>query len=492
MKHFKTIIQFLLLSAIATLFFACGTAKQATQKLTQDREVVILAINDMHASVDRFPQFAYMIDSLRNIYPDMLLVAAGDNQTGHPVNDQYNPKGLPMIALMNAVKFDVTAVGNHEFDTGEEGFALLTRKANFDFLAANVVPPIHLDMTIKPYKIFTLKNGVKVAIVSLLQINNKGIPDCHPDYAKNFSFTDPFKVGKQYMFLKNEADILVYLNHLGIEGDVPLAKLLSPEKVDLIIGGHSHTKIDKEQIHNGILITQAKNKVKYATLIKMRLTADGKINREMELLPIRKNGKENVAIRKMVDDFTNDNPSLIQQIATAEADFTAKEQIGYLMTDALFSAADVDIALLNSGGARIESMDKGKVSPKEVYLMDPFSNEVALINLTGKELQDCYVAAYHADEYGIVYATGLKSKYIFNGDKLKDIQLFTNDNKPIDYNKTYRVAMNSYMLSATKFDHKDPGQSLFKTTADNMIEYLKKLGTIKSYQNEKRIEIIKN
>lgn len=491
MKHFKTTKQVFFFSVIVTLFFACGTSKKATQYANKDREVVILAVNDMHASVNRFPQFAYVIDSLRNIYPDMLLVSAGDNQTGHPVNDQYNPKGLPMIALMNAVKFDVSAVGNHEFDAGEEGFALLTRKANFDFLAANAFPPTYLDMTIKPFKIFTLKNGVKVAIISLLQINNKGIPDCHPDYAKNFSFAEPFKVGKQYMYLKDECDILIYLNHLGIAADVHLAKLLSPEKVDLIIGGHSHTKIEKEQIHNGIMITQAKNKVKYATLIKMSLTANGKVSRKMELLPIRKNGKENVAIRKMVDDFTNDNPSLIKQIATAEADFTTKEQIGYLMTDALFTAAPMDFALLNSGGARIESMSKGKISPKEVYLMDPFGNEIVLIKLTGKELHDCYVAAYHADEYGIVYATGLKSKYIFDGDTLKDIQLFTNNGKPIDNDKIYKVAMNSYMLSATKFDHKDAGESLFKTTAANMIEYLEKLGNVKNYQNEKRIEIVK-
>lgn len=492
MKNYRDIlVKALLLCSLITLFAACGTSKKTTQKTLGDREVVILAINDMHASVDRFPRFGYIVDSLRAIYPDMLLLAAGDNQTGHPVNDQYDPKGLPMIELMNAVKFDASAVGNHEFDAGEKGFALLTRKAKFDFLAANVVPPTHLDMTIKPYKIFTLGNGLKVAVVSLLQINNKGIPDCHPDYAKNFSFTDPFKVGKQYMFLKDESNVLVYLNHLGVEGDVPLANLLSPKKVDLIIGGHSHTKIDKEQIHNGIMITQAKNKVKYTTLIKMKVKANGSVRREMKLLPIVEGGKESPAIRKIVDKFINENSSLIKQIAVAEADFTSKEQIGYLMTDALFSAAPMDIALLNSGGARIESMSKGIVSPKEVYLMDPFGNEIVLINLTGKELQDCYEAAYRADEYGIVYATGLKSKYIFDGDKLKNIQLFTMDGKAIDKNKTYRVAMNTYMLLATKFDHKDPGESLFVETAVNMIKYLEKIGTIKSYQNEKRVEIIK-
>jgi 5'-nucleotidase len=54
----------------------------------------------------------------------MLLVAAGDNQTGNPVNDQYPEKGLPVIELMNAVGFDLSAVGNHEFDSRPEDSAI--------------------------------------------------------------------------------------------------------------------------------------------------------------------------------------------------------------------------------------------------------------------------------------------------------------------------------------------------------------------------------
>lgn len=81
-----------------------------------EAEIVILSVNDMHSSIDQFPRFAAMVDSLKAVYPDMLLFSAGDNRTGNPVNDQYNPVNYPMITLMNNVGFNLSAVGNHEWD----------------------------------------------------------------------------------------------------------------------------------------------------------------------------------------------------------------------------------------------------------------------------------------------------------------------------------------------------------------------------------------
>jgi 5'-nucleotidase len=56
-------------------------------------------------------------------------------------------------------------------------------------------------------------------------------------------------------------------------------------------------------------------------------------------------------------------------------------------------------------------------------------------------------------------------------------------------NKTYIVAMNNYMTSVYKYDHKDPGQSLFITTADAIIDFLKNNQPVRSYRDEKRITV---
>ena len=89
------------------------TRQTATPASAGEGEIVILSVNDMHASIDQFPKFASMVDSLRAIYPDLLLFSAGDNRTGNPVNDQYDPVNYPMIELMNRLGFDLCTGGNH-------------------------------------------------------------------------------------------------------------------------------------------------------------------------------------------------------------------------------------------------------------------------------------------------------------------------------------------------------------------------------------------
>lgn len=473
---------------IVAIFTGCGSSRKATIRPETDKTVEILAVNDMHAAIDNFPRFGFMVDSLRAIYPDLLLISAGDNLTGNPINDQYPEKGMPIIELMNAVGFHLSAVGNHEFDSKLDGFARITNRANFDFLCASVFPPEDYGFRIKPYKIIETPNSAKIAFLGLLQINSNGIPDTHPDNVKGFVFKDPFEIAPQYLHLKDSCNVFVLLTHLGFEDDVKLANQLPAGKVDLIIGGHSHTRVDKEQIHNGILITQAERKLKYATLIKLKVKPDGEVERSMQLLTVGEKGNERADIRAMVDKFNN-NPVMQEKIAEAQDDFTSYEQIGYLMADALRASADVQIALVNPGGVRIERLAKGDISALDVYSMDPFGNEIVMFHLTGNEIKAMLKSAFKLDELLPIYPSGIKTRYTLDDNgSAKDIQLFTPDGTPLEMTKTYTVAVNSYMASVYKYEHQDQGTGLFKPTAESMIEYLRGLKQIPSYKNEKRVE----
>ena len=472
-----------------SLLISCGTSRKVAE-LPKAKTLEILAVNDIHAALDNFPRLAFMADSLRNIYPDLLLVSGGDNQTGNPVNDQYPEKGMPIIELMNALNFDMSAVGNHEFDSRLAGFEHITHKANFDFLCANIILPKEADFRIKPYKIIETPDGIKIAIVSVLHINNTGIPDTHPDNVKGVTFKDPIEIANDYLFLKDSCDVFVMLNHFGFENDVMLAKQLPTNTVDVIIGGHSHTKIDKERIYNGILITQAERKLKYATLIKITVNPDGKVEKEMQLLTVGKEGNTLPDIQAMVDTYKN-NPAMTETVAIAQDEFSNTEEVGYLMTDALRVAIDKDIALINFGGVRMSSFDKGPILTKDVYEMDPFGNEIVQFNLSGHEIRNLFLSAFELDEEKPILPSGMTTRYILTvGGKIKDVQLFTTDGKPFDMDKTYSVVMNDYMATIYKYDHKDPGQGLFRPTAETTIEYLKKLKSIPSYRGLHRVEMV--
>ena len=475
-----------------TFLMSCGTRRKVkVAELPKAKTIEILAVNDMHAALDNFPRFAFMADSLRYIYPNLLLVSGGDNQTGNPANDQYPEKGMPIIELMNAVNFDLSAVGNHEFDSRLAGFERITHKATFDFISANIELPTAADFRIKPHIIVKNPNGLRTAFVSFLDINDNGIPDPHPDNAKGFTFNDPFKTAREYLFLKDSCDVFVMVNHMGFEEDVKLANQLPAHSADLIIGGHSHTKVEKDQIHNGIMITQAERKLKYATLIKLKVSPEGKVDREMQLLTVGNKGNTRADIQVMVDGYNN-NPALTGTIAIAEDDFSNYEEIGFLMTDAIRIASGTDLAFINPGGVRISTLAKGPVRTKDVYEMDPFGNEIVLFNLTGHEIKNLFQAAFLLDDHLPIYPSGMTTRYLLNADgELKDVELLTFDGKPFDMDKTYSVVMNDYMSSVYKFDRKDPGQGLFRPSAETTIEYLKGLKTIPSYRGMQRVEMVK-
>lgn len=455
----------------------------------QPRTIEILAVNDIHAAIDRFPQFAALVDRLRGSYPNLLLVSGGDNQTGNPANDQYPEKGLPVIELMNAVKFDLSAVGNHEFDSKPANFEKLTHQADFDFLSANTIQPTDGNFRINPYKIVETANGLKVAFVSLLAINAKGIPDTHPDHVKGFAFKDPFQTAQEYLFLRDQSDVLIMLNHMGFEQDVKIAMQLPSNAVDVIIGGHSHTKVEKEQIHNGVLITQAGHRLNYATLIKLTVNPDGKIDKQMELLSIDKTGSARADIQEMVNTYQH-NPVLTETIATATDNFSSTEEIGYLITDAMRAMTDSNIALVNAGGVRVSTLARGPIRTKDVYEIDPFGNEVIRFMLSGHEIRDLFLAAFASSKYKLIYPSGMMVRYLLNADQsLKDVTLLTSEHKALNMDKRYSVVMSDYMASVYSYKHQDPGQRLFRPTAETAIDYLKKMKTIPSYQGLKRIEV---
>ncbi len=488
MKRKNTILRILVALLLTALVISCGTTRKVAPEKEQVKELEILTVNDMHAAIDNFPKFAYLVDSLRAVYPDMLLVAGGDNQTGNPVNDQYPEKGLPMIELMNAVGFDVTCVGNHEFDLGQKQFTKLRGKAKFDYICANYHNPTYTDVNVEPYKIITMKNGLKVGIMALLQLNAGGIPDSHPKNVKGIVFENPLKAAPKFAFLRDKCDVFISLNHLGYEDDVRLAKVMKGKGLDLIIGGHTNTLIEKKELHHGAMITQVDWKLKYATLIKVKVK-DGKvIAKDMQLIDLQNRTKENATVRKMVDKY-NDNPALKRVIATTNFEFTGKRPFGYLMTDALRESSKVDMVFQNPGGVRIKHLPKGKITVMDIYRMDPFGNEFILLKMTGQEILDFLKVAFVIDEGLPEFVSGARIKYILNADKtLKDVQVFLLGGNPINKKATYNVGMNSYIVAAYNFKHKDAGTSFFKPTAEYVIEWLEQQKSVKNYQEEQRTE----
>ena len=442
-------------------------SKQAeNQGVADETEIAILSVNDMHANIDLFPKFATMVDSLRGVYPDLLLFSAGDNRTGNPVNDQYDPVNYPMITLMNEVGFDLCAVGNHEWDGNIVNLQNDIKRAKFPFLCANVFIPQTVDLDIKPF-VTMERQGVKMAVVGMIEVRHDGIPGAHPDNLKMVSFKRAHDVLPEYKYLRSQNDVVILLSHCGVEDDMELAQ--ATPWLDVIIGGHSHTLIEHPMKTNGVLVTQSGSHLKYATLVKIKVKDHKVVGKEAVVLEVNKVRKEKPEIRKMLNEF-NDTPALNEAIAIAKTKFETPEELGSMLCDALCEISGADFAFQNTGGIRITHLKKGPITVKEVYSIDPFNNEVVVYEMTGAQVKKFIVNTYRKNGGYPSYVSGMT--YTVDDDG-KNVWINMKSGN-FSTNKLYKVAINSYMASTVNIESEDEGRSMFMTSEEMLIEFLRR------------------
>ena len=450
----------------------------------EKREIHILAANDMHAQIEVFPQLAALADSLRTIDPSLLIFSAGDNRTGNPINDKYILQGYPMVALMNQVGFNGSALGNHEFD------ALSLRRliglSNFRYICANAFPSDSSGIKIVPCQVFDVE-GLKVGVIGCIQLNPKGIPSTHPDNLKGISFKPAEEVIPQYEYLSKECDATILLSHLGYPDDIKMAEQFP--WLDLIIGGHTHTQLNGNEVKNGVLITQNRNKLHRVTYITLTVE-DGKVvDKKAEYIDVRKYPKTVKVVEEMAR-FYNDNPTLRRILAIADTPFEAREELGCMMCDAFMEETGAEIGIVNPGGVRIESHPQGDITVRDVLEMDPFDNHAVVLELTGNEIAHMMLTYCHNTLYSLPYVGGITCEITLEEqfpEKIKCIKLLTLDGKKLNMKKKYKVVTNNY-IPATSEIPEGSDHILNLETSDIIMQFLEKKKVV-SYQGVSRLKI---
>jgi len=459
---------------LLTLAAACLLASAA---FAEKKEVHILSANDMHAKIENFPQLAAIADSLRALYPSLLIISAGDNRTGEPLNDLYEIPAYPMVVLMNMVGFDATTMGNHEFDSGARGLGELMHMSTFSYICANLMPAPELGVLPRPTQIFDV-DGVRVGFIGAVQINERQTPDTHPDNVVGLSFTPVLETIEKYSSIREECDAVVLLTHIGYDDDVALSAEVP--WADLIIGGHSHTQLAGGEMHNGVLITQNTNRLQRVTHITLTVEDGRVVDKKAENIEVETYPKKNKVVAEMVRYFS-DNPEFQRVLATLTAPMTSYEQLGCMMTDAWRVETGSDIAFTNTGGVRYDQLPAGPFTVSDVLRLDPFGNDTIQLELTGQELKDMLIATTYNDTYGFPKVSGIICNVIFDKkhpEKIKELKITNPDGSKFDLKKTYKVATNSYTASIADSPRKDQGRALNRTTASIIQEYLEHQGTI--------------
>jgi 5'-nucleotidase len=252
--------EFIQKTAATTALAGLGLSLSSFKSL-DTKHLTILHTNDVHSYIDPFPadhprnpnmggvsRRAAIIENIRQENPNLLLLDAGDIFQGTPYFNYYGGE------LMSMMKYDLGTMGNHDFDNGIDGFYSQMHNANFDFVTSNYdFNNTVLQGKTKQYKIFD-KNGIKVGIFGL-GIELAGLVDSKA--YKETKYLNPIEVAQDLSrILKHEqkCDLVICLSHLGYKyndekdkiSDVKLATLT--KDIDLIIGGHTHTFLEKPTI----------------------------------------------------------------------------------------------------------------------------------------------------------------------------------------------------------------------------------------------------
>ena len=451
----------------------------------EKREIHILSVNDMHAQIGVFPQLAALIDSLRAEDPSLLVFSAGDNRTGNPLNDKNEIPGYPMVALMNQVGFNGSTLGNHEFDV--HSLQRLIGLSNFRYICANVFSTDSAGIRTVPYQVFDVA-GLKVGVIGVIQLGPQGIPGTHPDNLEGIWFTPAMTEISKYEWLSKQCDVTILLSHLGYPDDIEMANIFP--WFDLIIGGHTHTQLKGDEVVNGVLITQNKNKFGRVTYTTITLE-DGKIvDRKAEYIDIKKYPRKNALVEAMVEHFSDD-PKFKRVLATAETPFEAREELGCLMCDAFMAETGADIAIENPGGVRLDSHPAGDITVRDVLEMDPFDNNAVILELTGEEILRMMLTYSNNVLFSFPYVGGMKCELELdktNPSRFKTVRLLTPDGKKFNMKRKYRVVTNNYITATSKIPE-GAAQTLNIQTTDLIMQYLEKQKWV-DYQGMRRLEYI--
>lgn len=251
-------------TAAASALIGLGGIGLSSFKSSQQK-ITILHTNDVHSHIDPFgpedgrnpnkggvARRASLITSIRKENPNTLLLDAGDIFQGTPYFNYYG--GELEFKLMSMLNYDVATIGNHDFDNGIDGLYAQLPHADFDFVSANYdFSNTIMDSHVKPYKII-VKDGIKIGIFGL-GVELQGLVD--KNLYKETIYNDPVESAQDMSRILKEneqCDLIICLSHLGYNyshlpnkiSDLKLAE--ATKDIDLIIGGHTHTFLDKPTV----------------------------------------------------------------------------------------------------------------------------------------------------------------------------------------------------------------------------------------------------
>lgn len=394
---------------------------------------------------------------------NVVLLDAGDTLGDTMIASKT--QGKAVIEVMNALDYTAMVIGNHEPDFSAPTLKERIAEARFPILAANITQKDSGQLFTKPYLIKEVR-GTKLGILGL------AYPSTPATTAKKnvsgLEFAEASAVAREFIpKLKSEgAQLIVVLSHLGLQADKKLAKEVTG--IDVIVGGHSHNRMQTALQQGNTLIVQAG--AHGSDLGRLNLEVrNGKVVAHEHSLITLDNAivPSDPKIAALINNIYN--PYLInleEKIGRATAPIRRAQTIGgqeagkrdqespadSLFADLIRDKTKADVVILPGLGYGT-AIPQGMISAAHLRNLIPHDSEIVTLQLTGLQIRDIleqslentYAEDPAKNVGGVVQVSGLRFKYKAerkHPQRIVDVRI---NNAKLDPQRTYKVATNSLL-----------------------------------------------
>ena len=436
--------------------------------MSKYKNLTILHSNDMHGdfladNVDEkliggVSMLSGYVNKVRNETPNTLYCIAGDMFRGSVIDSEF--KGMSTIEIMNTIAPDVVTLGNHETDYGITHLLFLEKCAKFPIINANLYIKTNHARLFNSHKIIEI-DGMKILFIGIItenvmkQAKNEGIIG---------SFVDVFEASKEVGRICNaynaeDIDLTILLTHIGFEEDKLLAENLDPAwGVDIIIGGHSHTFIEKPEIVNNILITQAGTGTDLIGRFDLLIDTENNclFDYKWSTVPINSdNCPHDEAIDRLINSYKSVTDKIyMRSITRLNTKLTHPNRyrettLGDLFADILKEYLALDVMFLTSGSIRTDSLGP-LVLYADLVECYPYDEEIYLLKIKGKDLKRMFKYVFRSEVFEGLHSgffqlsKGIKIVYDIPKNEILEI---TYNSKDIEDEAIFKVGIQKYQLN---------------------------------------------
>lgn len=451
----------------------------------RDFDLFIVHTNDVHARIEPadggmgYSKLSTILKTARSITDNILLLDAGDVTHGTNLANFF--EGETVGVLLDILGYDAVAPGNHDFNYGSarlvEAAEFAELYTNMRVLSANVLDSDGY-LVFQPYQIYDF-NGFKVCVIGLTTPDTK--TKSHPKNTEGLVFDHPaiYEYAQSAIDLAHEyADYVVVLGHIGLDADSGITSDLicqAVDGIDLFVDGHSHTTLPEGLVVNNTLIVSTGEYLKNVGVVNVVVknlkavaeypmlvsAADVLKPQESELVKSLGLNIAEIPNDPEVDAYVGMMKAALEEkfnvvVATLPTALdgeranvrTKKTNLGDLVTKAMTAATGADFSITNGGGIRA-SLPAGNVTLGDINSVLPFTNKIAVCEITGQGVYDALEFGYRLlpETNGGFPQTDLQvvySKYSPVGSRIKRVLI---NGKLIDKDATYKVATNDFMAA---------------------------------------------